>query len=84
MNRHDWEVCNVLALAVLERFAQAVEDREVGDGNGFDFIKAAADLVAGTSYEPAHVMQCIIEELIERSMLALADAPSKIYWEGEE
>ena len=84
MNLHDWQACHLLALAVLERFAQAVEGGQVGDGNGFDFIRAAADLVAGTSYEPAHVMQCVIEELMERSMLALADDPSEIYWQGEE
>ena len=111
MNVYDWRVCNALALVVLERFAEAAGDGLVGDGNGYDFIEAAADelemfeadrssyeagrrgsyvfslWVRGThsgGYEPAQVMQCIIEELIERAVWLQGQAPSKINGPGDE
>ena len=107
MNCYDWQVCTALALVVLERFAEAVGDGLVGDGNGYSFIQAAADEInlfesdrsgyerarqamvprktdpstyilglwmRGTwrgRYKVEHVLECIIEELMERTVLAL-------------
>lgn len=110
MNRHDWGMVACIAAVVLERFAEAVESGSVGDGNGFNFIRASrvelhkfdADMVGyavsimdrypymneygmlsekggGYCYRPEQVLQCVIEQLIERWALALADDPSEIY-----